>query len=261
MNIPILLYHSISDQATRLYQPWTISPREFESHVAYLCDQGFQPMTIDDLAQAIRLSGKKLPERPVLLTFDDGLADFLIGAMPVLAKFGFPATLFIATGYIDRTSRWLVKEGEQYRPMLSWKEIASLEGVCLGSHSHTHPQLDILSLLEARNEIFYSKQLLEQKLGIPINTFAYPHGYYSNELREITKSAGYSSACIVGHAMATDLSDLYTLPRMIIKSDVDTMVLGKYLEGVGLRRHGAWRTFLRIAWRIFRKVKKTISMN
>jgi len=255
MNIPILLYHSVSDQANKLYQPWAISPQVFESHVAYLYRQGFQPMTVDAIVQAIHLKGAGMPARPVVLTFDDGMADFLSHAMPILKKYHFPATLFITTGYVGHTSSWLARRDEQLLPMLSWDEIASLDGICLGAHSHTHPQLDIIPLTQARDEICASKRLLEQQLGVPINTFAFPHGYHTQKLKELIKEEGYTSACIVEHSMATDTADVYALPRIIITSEVTTTVLKKYLQGVGLRREGAWRTILRTTWRIFRRIK------
>jgi peptidoglycan/xylan/chitin deacetylase (PgdA/CDA1 family) len=255
MNIPILLYHSVSNQATKLYQPWAISLQDFELHVAYLHDQGYQPMTIGAIVQAIHLRGAGLPERPIAITFDDGLADFLTGAMPILKKYHFPATLFITTGYVGHTSSWLAREGEQNRPMLSWDEIASLDGIELGAHSHTHPQLDIIPLSQARKEIERSKNILEQQLGIPVNTFAFPHGYYTRKLRELIEEKGFTSACIVGHSMATTTSDGFALPRIIIASDVTTTILEQYLQGVGLRKAGAWRTILRTTWRIFRWIE------
>jgi len=255
MNIPILLYHSVSDQASNLYKPWAISSQVFESHIAYLYNQGFQPMTVDAIAQALCSKGVGIPERPVAITFDDGMADFLIHAMPILRKYHFPSTLFITTAYVGYTSSWLARKDERLLPMLSWDEIASLDGVCLGAHSHTHPQLDIIPLSQARDEIGFSKRLLEQQLGFPINTFAFPHGYHTQKLKELVKEEGYTSACIVEHTMATAATDVYAIPRIIITSDVTTEMLEKYLQGVGLRKKNAWRTILRTTWRMLRRTK------
>lgn len=255
MNIPILLYHSVSDQATDQYRPWAITPRDFETHVTHILEKDYQPVSAGQIAQAIRSGGKGLPKRPVGITFDDGMADFLSGAMPVLAKFHIPATLFITTGYVGSTSRWLSAEGEQDRLMLDWAQIADLEGIELGSHSHSHSQMDLLPSSQARAEIFSSKKLLEQQLGRAVETFAFPHGYYTRELLRFVKQARYSSACIVGHTMADSSSNVFTLPRIIVTSDVTTTVLDQYLQGIGLRRLGAWRSFLRRVWRVVRWVK------
>jgi O-antigen biosynthesis protein len=259
MNIPILLFHSVSDQASSIYRPWAITPKDFESHIAYLCDQGYQPLTIGQVAQIIRAGGVGLPGRPVVLTFDDGMADFLSGAVPILNKYQFPATLYIVTGNIGQSSKWLTDEGEQNRPMLSWDEITCLSGIEIGAHSHTHPQLDIVSLSKAREEILISKEILEQHLSSPVQTFAFPHGYHTSQLVNLVQDAGYTSACIVGHEMATDSSNVFSLPRIIVTSDVTTTKLGQYLQGIDLRQDNAWRKVLQITWRMVRKIKATTS--
>ena len=255
MNIPILLYHSVSDQATTPYRPWSMPIAEFELHMACLLEQGYQPMTLSSLTQAIRSGSADLPKRPVVLTFDDGMADFLSGAVPILKKYQFPATLYVATGYVGETSRWMKMLGEQNRPMLSWDEIASLENVEIAAHSHTHRQLDIIPLSQAHDEILISKKTLEQQLGRLIHSFAFPHGYHTEKLLHMVKDAGFTSACIVGHRMATDTSDLFALPRIIITSDVTTKTLCQYLQGVGLRNNTILNRVEKKIWRIFRQIK------
>ena len=255
MNIPILLYHSISENASATYKPWAISPCVFEEHVKYLAEHGYQPVTIKDIAKAIRSGGIGLPERPVSITFDDGIADFLTGAVPVLEKYSFPATLFVATGYVGQTSRWLAREGEANRPMLTWEQIASLKRVELGAHGHSHLQMDLIPLSQAREEMLTSKKLLEQHIGQPIETFAFPHGYHTAKLLNTAQESGYSSACIVGHAMANHSDSVLALPRIIISSEVTLPILEQYLQGNRLHTKGAWRFFLRSSWRIVRKIK------
>lgn len=252
MNIPILLYHSVSTVATKLYQPWTISPQRFAEHLAYMREMGYQPLTVGELANLMKQRKINLLQRPVVVTFDDGLADFLSGALPVLAKYQFPTTLYVTTGYIGRTSAWMKAEGEHNRRMMTWSELQELEGVEIGGHSHTHLQLDISPLEKAREEIFLCKESLEQRLSRPVQTFAFPHGYYTQKLLDLVRQAGFTSSCIVGHAMALDTSSPFALPRIIIKSDTTIAVLEQYLQGVNLRRKAWFWPILRVGWRIIR---------
>lgn len=256
MNIPILLYHSISSCSSNLYRPWILSPPLFEQHVIHLREQGYQPLTVKSIVDAIRFDGTELPECPVGITFDDGLADFYSGAMPILKKYNFPATLFVTTGYVGFTSRWLATQGEIDRPMLTWEEIESLEGVEIGAHGHSHLQLDLIPVSQAQKEIIYSKILLERHLSRSIDTFAFPHGYYTEELLGVVKEAGFSSSCIVEHTLADDSCNVFALPRINITADVTTEVLGQYLQGIGLRRRNIWRSFLRKAWRMVRWINQ-----
>src|SRR5579863_2561158 len=111
-TIPILMYHSISQNASRKFKPFTVSPELFAEHMAYLHRHAFTPVTVKQLARALAQDQSLLPERPVVLTFDDGFADFFTDALPVLKRFNFTATLYVTTGFINGTSRWLQHEGE-----------------------------------------------------------------------------------------------------------------------------------------------------
>jgi len=255
MNIPILLYHSVSSQSTDLYRPWAVSPDRFDKHMAYLSNSGFQPLAVKDILNTIKSGSLGTLKRPVGITFDDGLADFFDGAYPILKKYRFPATLYIATGYVGETSRWLADLGEQNRPMMSWDQITSLDGIEIGSHTHSHPQLDIVPENQARDEILQSKKMLENHLNRSIDTFAFPHGYHTRKLLKIVKSAGYNSACIVDHRMANAEDDVLSLPRIIVTADVSTTTLAEYLNGKGLRRKSLLSLPMKFTWRMVRRMK------
>src|SRR4051794_15604605 len=105
-KIPILMYHSISDQATRKYSPFAISPALFAQQMEYLQQQHYTPLTVTQLMKIRTTKEQPLPEKPILLTFDDGLEDFYTGAFPVLQQHHFPATLYVVTGLMNETSRW-----------------------------------------------------------------------------------------------------------------------------------------------------------
>ena len=201
-------------------------------------------------------AGKQLPERPVVLTFDDGFADFLTDALPVLQKYGFGATLYIPTAFVGQTSRWLRQEGEETRPILTWEQIREIDkaGVECGGHTHQHVQLDTVPLSRANEEIRQCKQLLEQQLGKPVLSFAYPFGYYTKSVKQCVHAAGYTSACAVEHRMSSEHSDPLALTRFIVKPTTSLADFQRLLNGTGLSALEA--TYLHIRtplWQIVRR--------
>src|SRR5579883_3439193 len=223
-NIPILMYHSIAEHASPKFREFTVSPSLFSEHLAYLQQHNYTSMTVTQLMNALAQGSAALPERPVIITFDDGFADFATAALPALKRYGFVATLYVATAYVNATSRWLKSEGEEMRPMLNWEQLSEISayGVECGGHTHTHPQLDMLPQAAARVEITRCKQLLEEHLGQPVTSFS---GYHTAAVRRITREAGYTSACAVGHAMSTTSSDLFALTRLFASADTDVVAL------------------------------------
>ena len=163
-QVPILMYHSISDQAQPRFRKYAVSPALFAEHVAYLHQQQYTTLTVSEYAHAIA-TGARLPQRVVVLTFDDGLADFYSEALPALKRYGFVATLYIPTAFVGDTSRFLWRENEADRLMLSWSQLRELSdnGIECGAHSHRHLQLDVIPTAVARDEITRSKQVLEEK--------------------------------------------------------------------------------------------------
>src|SRR5206468_3352471 len=96
-SIPILMYHSIADDASPKFKPFTVKPALFAENIAYLYHQGYTPMTVTQLMNTFSQANTLLPERPIVLTFDDGFADFFTAALPILQQYGFVATLYVAT--------------------------------------------------------------------------------------------------------------------------------------------------------------------
>jgi len=250
--VPILLYHSVSEHVAQGFKTWSLSPEIFARHIQHMRDQGYTPLTVSQFVAGLSYPEARALYKPVVITFDDGLDDFFENALPVLKRFDFNATLYITSGFVGRTSKWLVQEGEGDRPMLSWEKIREIDncGIECGSHTLTHPQLDVIRHEDARREISQSKQFLEKHLGKPVESFAYPHGYHSADIRQMVIQAGYSSACAVMHAMSSPKDDRYALARIIIKSDTDEQTLDRLLEGKGLRIAPFKEMLATKAWRL-----------
>lgn len=251
------MYHSVSDEADERYSRWCVSPHRFEQHMSVLAEDGYQVLTAGDLAN--RLAEKRaLPDRLVALTFDDGLQDFQTGAMPILEKFGFPATLYVVAGQVGRTSSWLAPLGEGERPMLQASELASLvaSGIEIGGHSMSHPELDVLDRNSAMQEIRTSRIVLEEILGTPVRSFAYPHGYASQTTRALARDAGYSSAVRVRHALSAPGEDLFGLSRLIITEEFDPEGLRAVLAGQGVPIAPKQQTLASLGWRMVRRVRR-----
>ena len=219
--VPIFLYHSVDTKCADAYRRWLVLPEEFDRHMKYLSDNDYRAVTVSALVSLLK-NGKTLPPRTVAITFDDGLQDFLTGAVPILQRYNFLATLYVVSGCVGQSSRWLGPMGEGARPMLSWQDLRDISsaGFELGAHSISHPQLDVLPPAIASAEIRGSKSALEDHLGRRLESFAYPHGYSSRTTRRLVREAGFSSACRVRHALASAAEDHYVLSRIIMTSSI-----------------------------------------
>lgn len=257
--VPILLYHSVADDPAPRFERWAVTPTEFDHQMAYLASEGFRSLTLSRFVERVFERGEAAEPRTVVITFDDGFADFSTSALPALERHGLAATLFVTTAYVGRTSEWLAPLGERRRPMLSWSQVRDVHaaGIECGAHTHTHPQLDTLSIAAARREIVVGKHELEEELGAPVTSFAYPHGYHSARVRDEVRRAGFRSACAVGQALATPTEDRFSLSRVVIDRGTDVPALERLLAGDGLPI-GAPRSLVRRrAWRAARRAART----
>lgn len=255
-DVPVLMYHEITSTpsgSARL----AVSPRAFAAQVSYLQDAGFTGVTAGDLAAALA-GGKPLPARPVVLTFDDGFADFHEVALPLLVKHGFTATLFMTTGWIRDTGQ---RAGSPPGAMLTWSQLSELAaaGVEVGGHSHQHPQLDQLASADVVEELAASKQILEDGLGKAVPGMAYPFGYSNASVRKLAADVGYSYAYAVGNRRLGPLLDPYALPRLTVGRSTG---LGAYHQIAACRNLGV--IFLKDrsltkGWAVARRARSVIN--
>ena len=217
--IPVLLYHSVSDADPG--DSFSVSPARFAEHVEAIVASGRVAMTVGELARGLRDS-VSLPERPVLVTFDDGYEDSL-AAIEALQARAIKSTLYVSTGAIDR-GRGL--------PLADLLALARWPAdVELGAHTINHPYLDELELGEARREIEGSRQALEDAIGREILTFAYPHGAHSASLRQMVIDAGYTSAAAVKNALSHPADDPWAIARWTVRRTTTDAELAAVLAG------------------------------
>jgi len=259
-QIPVLSYHSIAECVEPRVQRFFLRPRDFRRHMAYLAENGYRTMTLSSLTDAW-LPGGSLPEKSVVLTFDDGFADFYTEAVPALLEHNFTATLYVATGFMDGRSGWLTSQGEGSRPMLSWsmlQEVTAL-GFEVGSHSHSHPELDRCPNSTVFREITDSKTLLEDRLGVPVRTFAYPYGFWDRRVRDVVANAGFATAVQVAGLPYRRNDDSLAIPRIVVNRWTTESGLADLLAARSSGASRAVSTSKRLIWQALRRYAPMIS--
>ena len=255
--VPVLMYHEIARPAettSRLAVP----PDAFAEQLAYLHGEGFRTVTVAELQAVLAGGAGPLPDRTVVLTFDDGYEDFHRRAMPLLDRYGFTATVFVTTGWIQDAGALSAPR----RPgrMLSWSQIeeAAHAGFEVGAHSRTHPQLDQLAGRLLREELHSSKAQLEDKLGSRVAGLAYPFGYYSAKVRETARVLDHDYACAVRNVIMNPGSDPLALPRLTIRKSTPMPVFQQIARGSNLRAIFRKDRALTRGWATVRHTRATV---
>lgn len=195
----ILMYHMIAKpRKGARFNGLRVSPAMFERQLCWLRQNGWRSFTVSELIG----SAGTLPEKAFAITFDDGYADNLQQALPLLQKYGCKATLYLVVDRFDRD--WSVARkphhdsGELMRePKLSDAQVQTLlDSGCfeLGSHGMTHANFLHLNAAAARQELMDSRQTLARRFGVEINSFAWPFGLYRADQVPLVTQAGYVSA-------------------------------------------------------------------
>jgi peptidoglycan/xylan/chitin deacetylase (PgdA/CDA1 family) len=229
VSVPVLMYHSVSDHATSAFRPYAVAPDLFREHMSVLADRGCRMMTLSQRAEAMR-GGAAVDPNAAVLTFDDAFLDFYTTVLPILAEFGFPATLYVPSAFVGLTSHWLEKEGEATRPIMSWSALAEAvdAGVEVGSHSRSHADLDVIDGSQLRAEVADSKAELEDHLQTAVSSFAYPFGHHNAAVRSQLVAAGYTSGVAV-RDLASSSESPYRLSRWTVPGDMSASSLARLL--------------------------------
>jgi peptidoglycan/xylan/chitin deacetylase (PgdA/CDA1 family) len=250
---PILLYHAVSNASSGAIAEFTVSPARFAEQLDAIVDFGAETLTVSEYVDASSRDCPALPDRTVLVTFDDGYADTHDTAVPELLRRAIRSTVYVTTGYLDRP------RGPGGLAMLDGLRLRQLAeaGVEIGGHTHSHPQLDVLPARRASEEIISCKTTLEAALGQRVRTFAYPHGYSSPNVRRLVRAAGYDSACAVMNALDPG-GDRFLIARLTVTATTTASEISAWIRGAGRSpaprterlETKAWRTYRRCAVRL-----------
>ena len=220
VRVPILLYHHIgvSPVGSRYYVP----PEKFEAEIKLLRDWGYTSITTSQLVQAIS-RGALLPPRPVLITFDDGNRDNYTTAFPIMQRYGFTGVLYIVVQYMNQVN-YLTTDQIKQMAAAGWE---------IGSHSETHRDL-ITSPDALRYEIVQSRKDLQERLDVPVLTFAYPFGLENGAAGDYAHFAGYIAAMgASGFTADQGKGNLFVLQRCEIKGSDDARTFTRFLPWPG----------------------------
>lgn len=198
-SLRVLMYHKVNDRPGNSV---TVPVSLFDEQMALLGELGYRPVSLEAVRAYYR-EERPLPDKAVLITFDDGYRDNLENALPILRRYGYPAVLFVPIAYLGSSRPLPHDERLALRgivnPTLDWSELAELEagGVQVESHGIGHRPLADLELDEAAREIVVSKLRLEEILGRPVRAFAYVKGseaHYRPVHLSLLRQAGYELA-------------------------------------------------------------------
>jgi peptidoglycan/xylan/chitin deacetylase (PgdA/CDA1 family) len=225
-RLAILSFHKIGDPSPGCWNSWFYIPeRPFAGYLSFLKENRWNVIDMPAFLAGLR-APEKLPERTVLLTFDDGYRSVRDVALPWLRRFGFPAVSFVSTGYVGGCSTF---DGgvEPEEPLCDWEDLRELQrqGVSIQSHGVLHRGFSALGPAEREEELVRSKAEIESRLANGVDVFAFPYGDNGPDPQataEALKRAGYRAACLYGGGPnPLPVADSYRLTRLAMGPDTD----------------------------------------
>ncbi|MBE6063391.1 MAG: polysaccharide deacetylase family protein [Clostridium butyricum] len=215
-GIPVLYYHSVNDVITNEV---TISPALLRKELEYIKNQGYITLSMNEVENYI-LNNEPIPEKSILITFDDGYMDNYYNAYPILKELNMKATIFCITSKLD---------GSYYLSEDAIKEM-SQNNIDIESHTVTHTHLNKLTYDEQIKELSESKSKLESIVGKKITAIAFPFGDYNKNSIDAAKNCGYNLAFTTNKGFADRNDNPLELNRIYISSYYDMNTFISVLE-------------------------------
>lgn len=224
IRVPILMYHYVSvppADADIYRRDLSVPPERFESHLQYLSGAGYRIVALEDLLYALA-QGRPLPERAVILTFDDGYRDNYVNAFPLLRKYGMIAHFFIITDFVN-----------QGRPeYMTWPQIEEMSqaGMRFGSHSRDHPDLAGQPVDYLVWQALGGMESIQEHLGYHPRWVSYPAGSYDERVVAVYRSAHYWGGLATHQGATHTLADIFELKRVRVRGSYTAEDLAVLLD-------------------------------
>jgi peptidoglycan/xylan/chitin deacetylase (PgdA/CDA1 family) len=221
LYLPILMYHYVSIPPTgsdEVREGLSVSPAVLWTHIKHIQSSGFETVTFQDLKEA-KAGTKKLPEKAVILTFDDSYIDHYTNVFSLLKKLNLKGVFYVIT---DRVGT------EGY---ITWDQLQEMvdAGMEIGSHAKGDLDLRFITETEGFEQIRDSKQILDKRLGIDVISFAYPSGHYASWLFRVLSRSGYHFARTTEYGKYLDIANHpFTLPTLRVKQSTTEADLVKW---------------------------------
>lgn len=237
VKLPIVMYHSVVEGSSRCGD-YVISAGQFESDVSALHEAGYETVNIADLERYV--DGGELPEKPVMITFDDGFLNNIDVCGPILEKYDMCAVLSVVGVYTENEERCDWKRSDNYS-YLTWEEIAAadkkgtfeIQNHSYNMHGGSGRQgakkvsgEDAATFKEkVKQDITHMQELLKQKAGVRASCFTYPYGYFDSDTKDVIRECGFAASLICYeriNEVTRDPECLYNLGRFNRPSGITT---------------------------------------
>lgn len=206
-RIPILMYHyveHVGDQSDQVRISLNTLPEILDLQIKTLKDAGYTFLTPAEIPSFFE-GQRALPNKPIILSFDDGYRDFYTGAFPLIKKYQVKAINYVVSGFLDKPNNLTRKQ---------LKEIAQSNLVEIGVHTVDHVNLRGMDPQKAKGQIEKSKSDLEKELGLKVVSFAYPYGAFDLKTVELVKNANFETAASTVPGVDVNMDNLYFLYRL-----------------------------------------------
>jgi peptidoglycan/xylan/chitin deacetylase (PgdA/CDA1 family) len=239
MNIPILLYHKITNEKEMRDDVFSISLADFKSQMEFLKSRGYTSISQNDLLNHI-INKKRLAPKSIMITFDDSSESLLSVAKTVLDNTGFKPIVFVASKSVGMYNFWDNPDEKTRVPCLDKNSLLTLikQGWEIGSHSLTHAYLMKITEEKIIKEIYGSKFDLEQILHTNVISFAYPYGEYSDAIKNIVIKAGYKLGFSITSPSFTVTGDQFLIRRVLIQKSDSVDVFKRKISNLDLLYRG-----------------------